>query len=387
MKRKTINSRIGTATLLATACAMGMATHAYAQPAGEPPAEQAPPPADRATLLREARAAAVEIVLNASRSDDPRERAAALEAAQGVPDRAMPLAQLALSDDNPGVRFAALVTIGRLQLESLGPAAVDLADDENPSVRGAALFAAHRCGVDVDRRMSYLAQMLGSQDPVLRGNAAMLLGMLGDEGAIPMLHEMAFTPLPRVEPAERIWLQLQFAEAILRIEPDNEEMLEVLRSSVYSPIDDLRVLALRVVGEVGDRWMLRWMDAIVDGEDPIQVRVAAARSLAQMGGDHGRSLLMQAAQYDSADVERDARAFVRANRGGGGRTLDLMRQLLDDPDAQADIAADVRAQAAFGLGELSGAEPARRLSAMLEDAHPAVRLAAAAAVLDALAQD
>lgn len=387
MKRQSMTTRIGTAALLIAACAAGGVSTAHAQPVDGTPAEQAPAPADRAALLREARAAAVEIVLNASRSEDPRERAAALEAAQGIPDRAMPLAQLALSDENAGVRYAALVTIGRLQIESLGAAALDLAEDENPSVRGAALFAANRCGVDVDARMTYLAQMLGSQDPALRGNAAMLLGMLGDEGAIPMLHEMAFTPLPRVDPAERIWLQLQFAEAILRIQPDNEEMLEVLRSSVYSPIDDLRVLALRVVGEVEDRWMLRWMDAIVDGEDPIQVRIAAARSLAQMGGTHGRTLLMQAAQYSSADVEREARAYVRANRGGGGRTLDLMRRLLDDSDAQADIAADVRAQAAFGLGELADAGSARRLTAQLDDAHPAVRLAAAAAVLDALARD
>ncbi|MEM9414093.1 MAG: hypothetical protein AAGA29_01280 [Planctomycetota bacterium] len=356
-----------------------------AQPAdaeGGAVAGQAESPRD--AVLAEAREQALQVVHDASRSDDPRERAAAIEAIQPVPDRAQTMVLLALEDDNPGVRFAALVTIGQLEIEGLGPAALDLANDENLSVRGAAVFAAHRCGQDVGEQLSLLPRMLGSQQPSIRGNAVMLLGLLGDESAVPMIQEMAALPMPRVDPAERIWLQLQFAEALLRLDPDNEEMLGVLRSSVFSTIDDVRVLAIRVVGEVGDRSMIGALESLVgDDSDPIQIRIAGGRALAQLGSANGRAILMAGASYSSADVLQDARDYLRSQRNNNGREAELMRQLVEDTTLQAAIAADVRAQSAFGLGEMDDLASARQLAAMLDDPHPIVRLAAAAAVLDA----
>lgn len=375
--------RISAAALVAACLLYGGA--AAPQPVGDaaPGAEVATPEASRASVMAAAREPALEIVREAFQSEDPRARAAALEAIAPVADRAQTMVLLALEDDNPGVRFAALVTIGQQQMDGMAPAAMDLARDDNLSVRGAAVFAAQRCGGEVGRELSVLGQMLGSQDPTVRGNAAMLLGMLGDPGAIPMLEEMAATPMPRVDAAERIWLQLQFAEAVLKLNPDNEEMLEVLRSSSYSSIDDLRVLALRVVGEVGDQWMVRWMDAMIDGDDPIQVRIAAARSMAQMGHAAGRDLLIRGAAYSTEDVLADARGYLRARGGGGTREAQLMQQLLDDPDLRAEVAADIRAQSAFGLGDLNDLRSAQALVAMLDDSHPIVRLASAAAVLEA----
>ena len=386
MQRRTTIDRPRALVTLVLGAALAVSGTAWAQ-RSEAPSSVAPPEPDRVSILRSAGDRAIEVVLDASQSGDPRARAAALEAAQSVPSRARPLLQLALSDENAGVRFAALVVIGQLQLDGLGPAAYELAGDPNPSVRGAALFAAHRCGEGLGQELSYLAWMLGSQDPVVRGNAAMLLGLIGDEGAIPMLEEIAYTPMPRVDPTERLWLQLQFAEAILRIQPDNEEMLEVLRASIYSPIDDLRVLSLRIAADIRFRLMVPWLGGMIDGEDPIQVRVAAARSLAQMGGNAGRQLLSRGAGYSARAVRQDAQAYVRANRNRNDRAAQLMRELLEDPTAQADIAADIRAQSAFGLGHLPGEEPAHQLVSLLEDEHPAVRLAAAAAVLEALARD
>ncbi|XAL99063.1 hypothetical protein OT109_15940 [Phycisphaeraceae bacterium D3-23] len=337
----------------------------------------------RAAVFAEAREQAVQIVLDASRSDDARERAAAIEAIQHVPDRAQTMALLALEDDNPGVRFAALVTIGQLELEGLGTAALDLAYDDNISVRGAAVFAAQRCGVDVGPQLSILPRMLASQTPGVRGNGAMLVGLLGGEGAVDMLEEMVAMPMPRVDPTERIWLQLQFAEAMLRLDPDNQDMLGVLRSSVYSTIDDVRVLALHVVGEVGDRSMIAPLESLVaDDNDPIQIRVAGGRALAQMGSANGRPVLMTGSSYSSADVLDDATDYLRS-RNNNSREAELMRQLIRDTTLQADIAADVRAQSAFGLGELDDVASARQLASMLDDPHPIVRLAAAAAVLDA----
>ena len=366
--------------------AVGGALPVWAQPAQ--PGEQAvQPAATRAQALDQARERAVQLVLDASRSEDPRERAAAIEAAGAVPGRALPMAQLALSDENAGVRFAALVTIGKLQLVGLGPAALDLANDDNPSVRGAAVFAAQRCGEEVPpRQLSYLAQMLGSQDLSTRGNAAMLLGMLGDRSAIPMLEEMARTPMPRAEAADRIWLHLQFAEAILKLNPDDERVLEVVRTSVFSSVDDVRILALRIVGTIDDKSMIGALESLAAGQHPLQLRVAASRSLAEMDSDLGQRVLMRGARYTPDDLRQDSASFLRANGGANTQEAVLMRRVMEDAELCAAITADIRAQSAFGLGELDDAASARVLVGLLDDDHAIVKLAAAAAVLQALAE-
>ena len=338
-------------------------------------------------MLNEARAQALQIVLDASRSEDPRARAAALEAIQPEADRAQTMALIALEDESASVRFAALVTIGQLQHERLGQAALDLAHDDNDSVRGAAVFAAQRCGVDVGEQLSILAQMLGHRDPGVRGNGAMLLGMLGDDSAVPMLEEMMKLPMPRIDPADRIWLQLQFAQALLEINPDDEEMLDLVRTSVFSTIDDVRVLSLQVVGQVRDRRMIGAMESMMGhAHDPIQIRIAAARSLALMGNQRGQLTLMTAAAYSSENVLAQVRDYLRAHRDSNTREADYMRQLAQSELLRDDIAADVRAQSAFGLGLLNDMDSARKLVEMLDDPHPIVQLASSAALLEALSR-
>lgn len=335
--------------------------------------------ASREEILSQAQDRAASVVLDAFNSDDPRQRMAAIEAVQDLPERAQPMAQIALSDENPAVRFAALVTIGRLELDALGPAALDLIHDENISVRAAALFAAHQCGEQVD--LSLLGRMLGSSDLGARGNAVMLLGLIGDPAAMPMLEEMFVLHMPRAMPAERAWIHIQFAEAMLRIDPDDVKVLNGLRASAYSDMDDVRVLALQVIGEVQDRAMIGWLEGLLDNDNPMQVKVAAARALARMDRTEGRALLMRAASYSAAQVHQQASAFLQANPQAQGREIEMMRQLVQDPEAQEAIAADVRSQAVLGLGALADRDSARKTVEMLEDAQPVVRLAAAACVL------
>lgn len=343
-----------------------------------------PAQAQPGTVTQPTRARAAEVILDASRSENPRLRLAALEAASAAPHQALPLAQLALADENPAVRFGALVTIGKLQLEGLGQAAIDLVEDPDPSVRAAALFAAQRCGRQVD--LSPLAQMLGSDRPALRGNAAMLLGLLGDPGAKPMLQEMASAPMRRVSPDQREWVRLQFAEAMVRLDPTDDEIMDAVRASVYSSYEDIRVLGIQIVGDAQDRAMQDWLGQLLRVSEPVQVRIAAAKALAQMGQTTGKKVLMQTSAYSGDDVRRDVQAFLNDNRGGQGEAFQAMQQLLNDPVTQAQVAGEIRAQAAFGLGELGDAETVGRLEAMLADPEPIARLAAAGALLRAGAE-
>ncbi|MFK7789649.1 MAG: HEAT repeat domain-containing protein [Phycisphaeraceae bacterium] len=332
-------------------------------------------------LLLQAKPMAYTIVRAAGQSENPRERLAALEAAQYAPDAAFELARRGLGDENPAVRFGALVTIGKLKLTRLGDAAIDLTRDENESVRGAALFAAKQCGKDVD--LSPLGGMLANGSSGTRANAAMLIGQLGDPQAVGMLRAMAAKPMPRVSAAKRSSVRLQFAEAMIRLDPDDDEVLGSIRASVYSNLSDVRVLAIQILGEVGDRSVQGGLSHIIDRENPIQVKIAAAQSLVRMGDRRASKVLLDATRYDEDQLRKDLTDYVRNNPVGGPEALEI-RDLLADEKGRARMAAEVRAQAAVALGYVGTEASAKRLASLLEDSEPIVRVAAASAILRAL---
>ena len=331
-------------------------------------------------LLLQSKPKAYAVIEAASKSENPRARLAALEAAQHAPDIAFALARNGLSDENPAVRFAALVTVGKLKINKLADAAMDLMRDDNESVRAAALFAAKRCGKDVD--LSPLAGMLATGSAGARANAAMLIGQLGDKQAIDMLRDMAAAPMTRVSPAERTWVRLQYAEAMIRLDPDDAQVLGTIRASVYSNLDDVRILAIQILGEVGDQSVQGGLAHIIKRDNPIQVKIAAAQSLVRMGDKPAAKVILKAAGYDEQQLRKDLKSYL-TNAGAAGPEAQAIRDLLADDKARARAAAEVRAQAAIGLGYVKSKAAAERLSALLNDPDPIVRIAAASSILRA----
>ena len=324
-------------------------------------------------IIEDAAGRSREQVRQAARSDDPFIRANAIEAAQRLEGRITPLLQLGLEDDHPAVRFAALSSIGKLREEELlsGVRHVLEQEQENEaalrrelrdrqrrlsdrqrsrlhtqvefsrSVQAAAYFALARCEADVD--LTPMASLLASPDPSVRGNAAMLLGYLGDESAVPLLEEVAQMPVRRAGDQQRALVRVQIAEAILRLE--DESALDTLRAAAYSRHHEVRVLAIETLGELGDRGMEGGLEEIVlEDRNNMELRLAAVWALARFGGSRGVELAYDAAESD------DWRLRVWA-----ARTLGLME------DAAA----------------------ANRLVALLEDPNERVRLQAAASVLAA----
>lgn len=294
--------------------------------------------------LQDAEPKAVQILLEASRSDEALLRMHAVEGAKSMPDRALPMVQLALNDPNPAVRFAALVTTGRLQLDSLGARALRLADDpEQPAyVQAAALFAADRCGKEAD--LGRLASMLWSPDTGLRSNAALLFGLSEEPGAVPVLLDAAEAPMDRSEPVDRELVRLQITEALLNL--GHEPSLKALRGAAYSSHDEVRILAVLMLGKAGDGGMTGNLIGFL-AKDPVEFRLAAAESLARLGSLEGLPVMLAASE-----------------------------------DA---VHPTVRSQAAFALGQATGDERAvRNLVRLLDDPEPRVRIAAAAATLEAI---
>lgn len=294
-----------------------------------------------AGAIEDAEPQAVQTLLEAVRSDQPLLRMNAIEAAKAMPDRAQPMVQLALDDPNPAVRFAALVTAGRLQLEGVGRRAQLMSTDtDQPDyVQAAAIFTAHRCGLDAD--LGRLAEMLFHPDLRQRSNAALLFGLSEDPAAVPVLVDAAQDPMWRAEPLQRELVRIQIAEALLNL--GEEESIKALRGAAYSNEDEVRVLAVLMIGRAGDRSMRGNLINFL-AKDPIELRLAAAEALARFDSSEGLPVMLEAVDTDRPTVRAQA-AFA-------------LGQLADDPQAEA------------------------ALVGLLDDPEPAVRIAAAAAILE-----
>lgn len=299
------------------------------------------PAATPRQMLEAVRERAVELVLAGSRSENPILRANAIEAMQPLPERALPLAQLGLEDENAVVRFTALVCIGKLKFPGMGEAAMRHLGDASPSVRAAAMFAAKACGQDVD--ISAMAMMLRSSNPGLRANVAMLLGLLGDASAAPMLENLANSPMRRVSAVRQSLTRLQIAEAMIRL--GDEGALDALRAGAYSQFDEVRVLAVSAMGKLGDQRMASAFRKMLQ-QPPIELQLAAAEALARQGDDGGLPVMLAGTESQIVPV---------------------------------------RAQAAFGLGLVKKPEAAQALVLLLDDEAEQVRLSAAASILQAIA--
>lgn len=336
-------------------------------------------------MLEQVRQRAIDLIIDASRGEDPYLRANAIEAMQARPDRALPLAQLGLRDDEPVVQFSALVTIGRLRLHAASDSVkehlqANLARQQQlqhlytqqqatlsaqqrqrmlrqlielRSVQAAAIFALSMCGSEVD--LSPLASMMGDDHPAVRSNVAMLLGWLGDDSAVPMMREMSVRPMRQANPVQQAVVRVQIAEALATL--GDQDSLTAIRAAAYSMYDEVRVLSVQTLGRLGDRSMQPALKAMLDKQLPEQapeLNLAAAASLAQLGDYAGLPTLI---------------------RGANSRTIQFQGRTAD--------AATIRVQAAAGLAAVPAPQAAQTLINLLDDPSKQVRLAAAAAILNA----
>ena len=309
--------------------------------------------------VEDAEPRAVAVLQDAARAPQAQLRMHATEMAQAMPDRALPLMRLAVDDPNPAVRFAALVNVGRLKLDALAERAAELVKDpdEPGYVRAAAAFAAGQNGVAADH--APIITLLWHDEPGQRANAALLLGLSGQRSAIPMLRDAANDEMPRARPVQRELLALQISEAMVRL--GSEEELQVIRGLAYSSFGEVRVLAVLTLGRLNDGGMQGNLVTML-ARPEVELRLAASEALARLGSAEGLPVMMEAVNRqgeESAAVRAQAAVALgqamQANPRGG------------DDDGRRDLWAEAR----------------QALVALLDDPDPAVRVAAAAAVLEA----
>ena len=288
---------------------------------------------DANVLLPTLHPRAITQLLESARSKNPFIRANALEVAEHLPGRVVPLVHLGLEDEEPVVRFTALVVVGRLELKEVAALARGLLDDDDASVRAGAMFALRQCGMEVD--ITPMARMLASKDPQVRSNAAMLLGRMGDASAVPLLKSMAKAPLPRASAVRTALVRIQVAEAILNLGDDSA--LDAIRAGAYSVYDEIRILAVSIMGQQGDQRMAEAIRGLLHSQ-PIQIQVAAAASLAVLGQPVGFEVLLAAAESERSTVRSQAAMSLAGYRHERG-ALQVVAKLLDDQEEQVRLAA------------------------------------------------
>jgi HEAT repeat protein len=218
---------------------------------------------------------------------------------------------------------------GELRLGGIEPLLVKLAEDPNPHVQVGAIFALHRLGNTKYSRGLELA--LASDDQRVRSNAAIALGRLGEKSALKILQ-------PRLrDPAVEV--RLQAAEAMWRL--GSEEGLKYVVAGSISRNPGHQMVALTALAGPGDPRVAEHIRPALTS-DYIEVGLVAARALGMLGFDDGYAIAIKGA------------------RGNEWRQRSL---------------------AALALGAIGRADAQETLATLLRDANPAVRVAAAAALL------
>lgn len=295
---------------------------------------------DYERTLDAARQKAVEQVLIAIRSQDDFLRANAVEAAAYLPDRAQSLIHIGLADQSPVVRFAALTMVGKLRLRALAPASRQYIGDRNESVRAAAMFALQRCGERVD--LTPLAGLLMSPQPSTRANVAMLMGMMEDPSAVPLLKDMAKQPLRGVSTQRMALVRLQMAEAVVKL--GGHETLSAIQASAFAQHEEVQVLAVLVLGRLKDHTMAPAIAAMLR-QPPVELQLAAAEALARLNDFRGLDVAIQGATATLPTVRSQAAATLAQFRDPSAAAA--LVNLLNDPTGQVRVAA---AAAVLGRG-------------------------------------
>ena len=256
---------------------------------------------------------------------DPRPRAHALEAMKdlNLSDHG-PDVIAALSASDPLVRFSAAMTAGGMKLDSAHQALLAIADDPDFNVRVAVRYALHRLG---DTHLSHDLESY-ARDPRkdVRGNTAMVLGMLEEPSAIKVLSLLRRDPDPAV--------RQQAAEAMWRLgDPVGMEALMGLTVSKYA---DDQMFALLALAEPGDQRVGRTVETGLNS-DYIEVKLVAARALGMLGTDEGYSAALQGAA--SQDARQRFMAAMALGAIGRRDAQSTLRKLLADDYESVRIAA------------------------------------------------
>jgi len=282
---------------------------------------------------------ALSILQQAVTSTNPRMRANAIEALQYGPTEVLEkVVRIGLGDENRGVRFVAAMMIGKMQLCKNSILLEPLLLDESSSVQASAIFAMYKCGQSVD--LNPIANMLQSNNPEFRGNAVMILGLMGNASATHMIRSIARDTTHSITPIRHRLINLQVAEALVQLGERSE--LEVIRAAIFSSSQESEVTALacQIAGRLHDVEITPTLQGIVLTPERYsdEIRLIAATALAEIAPD--RVPMEPVLRFTSSDSAA-LRSQCATTIGIQGNQLNLgpLALMLKDHDPIVQISA------------------------------------------------
>ncbi len=318
---------------------------------GKDPAPHRPPegfhPAQTTPIDGALQSAARQQLRAALRSSDELVRTHALETVADVAlaDLA-PLVRPSLDDPSPLVRKAAAISAGRLKLAAAHDQLVQMVsapamvrntnDPDQPTyvlqARMAAIFALHQLG---DARWTHeFEQTAVDGRPQIRGDTALILELIGNTSAAPILYQMM-----KRDAAPNV--RLQAAEALWKL-GDGRGEDTLIQATVSSYASDRMIAVLALAGP-RDRRVSRNVYGLLTDDYP-EVALVAARAAGQLGNDAGIGVAEKGAV--SGDPMQRSLAALALGDIGRPDSQSILSKLLDDDHA------DVRLTAAGALLEI-----------------------------------
>lgn len=308
------------------------------------PGAAAPAEAINLAVLREQ---AITLLEQSTLANSPEQRGNAIEALEPLPSRLGTVVRRGLADESAGVRAIAAAVAGRARITAVTPQIRELLNDASPFVRINALYAL--AVMDNRSNPAPLALWLRDPAPLVRAQAAFVIGELGNPSALPLVKEAAADPLVMSDPVSARWARLQLAEAMIKL--GEYGAIHEIRAALYPASPDelaATVLAVQIIGRVRDGESIGQIIQLIrydvpgEGRMPAEVRMAAAATAARLGRPAGTSVALE---------------YLNAKE------------------------APLRAQASFTLGEIGLRQNLQRLAPMLQDPDPLVQVHAAAAIV------
>lgn len=267
-------------------------------------------------------------------------------------------ALLSLTLEQPRWRTRAAFALGTRHSRDAVPALEDhLANDPDPSVRGMAAWALGEIGME--RSLEPLMAALHDRDPHVREMTVLALGSLGDARAVAALAPLAADSFDGVRSVlTRALEHIGGEEAgnllahILLTDPDHHTRVmagysarAVLGAGGLGPLvaalrdtsDEIRAMAARHLGELGDPAAVKWLTRAIRYDGEARVRGTAAWALGQLATEQAIDGLEIAMRDASWQVRMSAAGAL--GRTGGPRVADLLIAATRDPVHQVRLTA------------------------------------------------
>ncbi len=232
---------------------------------------------------------------------NPGVRAQAVEALRhSATDDALPWIRSSLMDEHPAVRFAACMAVGELVDKGAKRAVTDLLHDPDANVRVSAIFALYKFG-DASHTAELTRYLLQDADPLVRRNAAMVLGRLQERSAVK--------PLAQAMNDSDSGVRNYALEAMALL--GNRQATQELAFMANTGVGAEEVFAVQALAQVGSPHFVDLFQYKLANSVHIETRLAAAKGLGLLGLMDGFDLALQALRpgaarkYESSDSPQE----------------------------------------------------------------------------------